>query len=118
MTDQAISFEGVFPILVTPFDDRENPDLESFAHMVSTMAEFGMDGVTILGVLGEANRLTGGEREQLIATAVEAASGRIPVIVGTSHSGTAALYWWCPWEYRMAASRTSVLLRKCSRMAG
>jgi 4-hydroxy-tetrahydrodipicolinate synthase len=54
------------------------------------MAGLGMDGITVLGVLGEAKRLLDGEREVLIRTAVKAAGGRMPVIVGTSHSGTRA----------------------------
>jgi 4-hydroxy-tetrahydrodipicolinate synthase len=84
-----LDFEGVFPILATPFDEKENPDLESFDRMVRFMASLGVEGVTVLGVLGEANRLLDGEREQLIRTAV-AAAGTMPVIVGTSHSGTRA----------------------------
>lgn len=85
-----VLFDGVYPILTTPFDDRENVDLESFARVVSFMAEIGADGVTILGVLGESNRMVDLEREALIRTAVTAASGRIPVVVGTSHRGTRA----------------------------
>jgi len=85
-----VSFEGVVPILATPFDDRENIDLESFGRMVRFMADIGVDGVTILGVLGESNRMVDSEREQLIKAAVSAAGGRIPVIVGTSHRGTLA----------------------------
>jgi 4-hydroxy-tetrahydrodipicolinate synthase len=87
---QPIAFEGVYPILATPFLDDERPDLESFDRLVRFMAGLGMDGVTVLGVLGEANRLLDGEREALIRTAVKAANGRMPVIVGTSHSGTRA----------------------------
>jgi 4-hydroxy-tetrahydrodipicolinate synthase len=85
-----LSFEGVYPILVTPFTDEEEIDLESFSRVVGFMADIGVDGVTILGVLGESNRLGDKEREQLIRTAVSAAAGRIPVIVGTSHRGTLA----------------------------
>ena len=53
------------------------------------MAQIGVEGVTILGVLGESNRLLDQEREELIKTAVNAA-GDMPVIVGTSYSGTFA----------------------------
>lgn len=84
-----LKFEGVFPILATPFEDNENPDLESFDRLVRFAGGLGVDGITILGVLGEANRLLDSEREQLIRTAV-AAAGKLPVIVGTSHSGTRA----------------------------
>jgi 4-hydroxy-tetrahydrodipicolinate synthase len=84
-----LKFEGVFPILATPFDDDENLDLESFDRLVRFIGALGVDGITILGVLGEANRLLDKEREALIRTAVRAA-GSLPVIVGASHSGTRA----------------------------
>jgi 4-hydroxy-tetrahydrodipicolinate synthase len=87
---EGVSFKGVFPILVTPFDGQGNVDLESFVRVVRFMAEIGVDGVTILGVLGESNRMVDSEREQLIMAAVAAADGRIPVVVGTSHKGTHA----------------------------
>ena len=32
-----LSFEGVYPILVTPFDEREEVDHESFARVVQFM---------------------------------------------------------------------------------
>jgi 4-hydroxy-tetrahydrodipicolinate synthase len=85
-----LSFTGVYPILATPFNDDESLDLESFDRLVRFMAEAGVDGVTILGVLGEANRLLDREREQLIRYAVAAAGGRLPVVVGTSHSASRA----------------------------
>ncbi len=34
-----VKFEGVFPILVTPFDDRGGLDLESFDRSVRFMAD-------------------------------------------------------------------------------
>ena len=86
----SVTFKGVFPILVTPFDDHGNLDLESFDRTVRFMADIGVNGVTIIGVLGESNRMLDAERELLIKTAVGAAEGRIPVIVGTSYSGTRA----------------------------
>ncbi len=87
---QAVQFEGVFPILATPFDEQENLDLPSLVRLIRFMSELGVDGVTILGVLGEANRMTDSEREAVIRTAVEAADGRLPIVVGSSHRGTHA----------------------------
>ena len=84
-----VSFKGVFPIAITPFGSDEHIDLESFRRIIRFMASLGVDGVTILGVLGESNRLIDKEREALIQTAV-AAAGTLPIIVGTSHSGTRA----------------------------
>ena len=84
-----MTFTGVFPILPTPFREDETVDLDSFHKIVQFMGSIGVDGVTILGVLGEANRLIDAERRAIIQCAIEAAGG-LPVVVGTSHSGTTA----------------------------
>ncbi|OPY92077.1 MAG: L-2-keto-3-deoxyarabonate dehydratase [Syntrophaceae bacterium PtaU1.Bin231] len=91
----SIRFQGVYPILATPFHEDENLDLKSLGRLVRFMADIGVDGVTVLGVLGEANRLGDGEREAVVRTAVAAAGGRIPVIVGASHAGTHACLDLC-----------------------
>ena len=83
-----MTFTGVIPILPTPFHDDETIDLDSWKRLLEFMVALGVDGVTILGVLGESNRLTDAERERLIETSVETVRRRIPIIVGTSHSGT------------------------------
>jgi dihydrodipicolinate synthase/N-acetylneuraminate lyase len=85
-----MTFAGVIPILPTPFHDDETLDLDSWRRLLEFMVGLGVDGVTILGVLGESNRLSDQERERLIAGAVETVKQRIPIIVGTSHSGTHA----------------------------
>ncbi|MDE3196718.1 MAG: dihydrodipicolinate synthase family protein, partial [Acidobacteriota bacterium] len=82
-------FTGVIPILATPFFDDESLDLASLGRLITFAAEAGSSAVTLLGVLGESNRLTDGERARLIAAAVKAANG-LPVIAGCSHTGTAA----------------------------
>jgi 4-hydroxy-tetrahydrodipicolinate synthase len=84
------AFTGVIPILATPFQDDESLDLESWQRLLEFMVGLRIDGVTILGVLGESNRLSDHERETLIQSAVLVVAKRVPVIVGTSHSGTAA----------------------------
>jgi 4-hydroxy-tetrahydrodipicolinate synthase len=80
---------GVIPILATPFHEDESLDHESLVRVIQFFAGLGVTGVTLLGVLGESNRLTDAERSALIATAVSAA-GSLPVIAGCSHTGTAA----------------------------
>ena len=83
-------FSGVIPILATPFNDDESLDLGSWQRMIEFMIGLNVDGITILGVLGESNRLNDHEREALIKSAIAVANKRIPVIVGTSHTGSAA----------------------------
>ena len=84
------AFEGIIPILATPFRDDESLDLESWQRLLEFMIALGVDGVTILGVLGESNRLWDHEREVLISSAVKVVNKRVTVVVGTSHSGTHA----------------------------
>ena len=88
MTKQ--KFAGVIPILATPFNDDESLDLASWQRMIEFMVGLNVNGITIIGVLGESNRLSDHEREALIKSAVATVNKRIPVIVGTSHSGSAA----------------------------
>jgi 4-hydroxy-tetrahydrodipicolinate synthase len=81
---------GVWPIMATPFlPNTEDVDYASFERSVSFMRTAGASGVTVIGVLGESNRLLDAEREQLVRCAVSAA-GDMPVCVGTSHAGTRA----------------------------
>jgi 4-hydroxy-tetrahydrodipicolinate synthase len=85
------TFRGVIPILATPFrSDDEALDLDSWERLIEFMIGLGVDGLTILGVLGESNRLTDHERQTLIRSAVALVRLRVPVIVGASHSGTRA----------------------------
>ena len=84
------AFRGVVPILATPFKDDESLYLAAWDRLLEFMIGLGVDGVTILGVLGESNRLTDDERRTLIERAARVVRGRAPVIVGASHSGTAA----------------------------
>lgn len=92
-TARACLFRGVFPIVVTPFFSDESLDLSSFSRCIEFLSNTGAEGVTITGVLGEANRLTDTERALLISKAREAIDGHLPLfrlVVGTSQTGTHA----------------------------
>ena len=90
MPARLLDLQGVIPILVTPFHVDESIDLESLDRIVRFMIDAGADGMTVLGVLGESNRLGDQDREAAIRCVVGAAGGLVPVIVGASHAGTQA----------------------------
>ncbi|MEM6971394.1 MAG: dihydrodipicolinate synthase family protein [Pseudomonadota bacterium] len=76
---------GVFIIAATPFTDDGALDLESADRMVDFYKTTGVNGMTILGVMGEAPKLSADE-SLTIAKRMIARAG-MPVIVGVSGGG-------------------------------
>ncbi len=79
---------GVYTILPTPFRPDGALDEPSLGRLVDFVIGRGVHGLTILGVMGEAGKLSDAERERVVALAIEAAAGRVPVCVGTTHAAT------------------------------
>ncbi len=77
---------GIFNILATPFGADYSVDYDSLRNLVRFQMEIGAQGLTILGVMGEAAKLSVDERRAVMDTVVETVSGAIPIVVGTSHS--------------------------------
>ncbi|WP_138468759.1 dihydrodipicolinate synthase family protein [Poseidonocella sp. HB161398] len=82
--------EGVFVISATPFHPDGAIDWESLDRLTDSYFEDGADGVTILGMMGEAPKMTQSEAAG-IAARVIARAGNRPVVVGVSAPGLAAL---------------------------
>ena len=76
---------GIFNILATPFDAEQNVDIDSLKNLVNFQVDKGAHGLTILGVLGEAAKLSVDERKLVMDTVIETVDGRIPIVIGTSH---------------------------------
>ncbi|HRD47483.1 MAG TPA: dihydrodipicolinate synthase family protein [Caulobacter sp.] len=83
------SSRGVYAIAVTPFTPDGAVDLESADRMVDFYEQVGVDGLTILGILGEAPKLDQAEA-LTFATRVIKRTG-LPVVVGVSAPGFAAM---------------------------
>lgn len=77
---------GIFNILATPFDASQQVDYDSLRRLVNFQIDMGAAGLTILGVLGEAAKLSVDERQAVMRTVIEANDGRVPIIVGASHA--------------------------------
>ncbi len=82
------ALRGVWNIVPTPFLPDGALDLASIPGLVRFVGATGVDGMTILGVLGEAGRLGDGERSAVLGAVLDAATGSIPVCVGVSHAAT------------------------------
>jgi 4-hydroxy-tetrahydrodipicolinate synthase len=82
------SANGVFVIAVTPFSDDGQIDAQSIDRVTDFYLEKGVTGITILGMMGEAHKLTADESRLVLERYLKRIDGRIPVVVGVSAAGT------------------------------
>jgi 4-hydroxy-tetrahydrodipicolinate synthase len=83
------SARGVFVIAATPFDDDSNLDLDSLARLIDFYIGAGVHGLTILGMMGEAPKLTYEESCLVVERTLRHVGGKLPVVVGVSNPGLA-----------------------------
>lgn len=82
-------YRGVFPVVPTIFDDQGRLDLEGQNRCIDFMLDAGSDGLAILANFSEQFTLSDEEREILTSSILKHVAGRAPVIVTTTHFGTA-----------------------------
>ena len=78
---------GVFVIMATPFTDDGALDLQSADRLVEFCLEEGVHGLTVLGVMGEAPKLSLEEQVEFTRHVLKRVDERVPVIVGVSNPG-------------------------------
>lgn len=88
MTHQKINetSKGVYIIAATPFTDNGELDLESTDSLTDFYLEKGVTGFTILGMMGEAPKLTEAETLTVMERVFKRVNSRVPVVVGVSHA--------------------------------
>jgi len=85
------SAKGVHTISATPFTETGDIDWPSVDSLVEFYLQCGVQGLTLLGMMGEAQKLSEQESEELTLHFLRRVNGRVPVIVGVSNPGTANL---------------------------
>jgi 4-hydroxy-tetrahydrodipicolinate synthase len=78
---------GVFVISATPFAQDGALDLDSADSLADFCLDKGVHGITILGMMGEAPKLSSEEAVRFLRQVMQRIDGRIPVIVGVSNPG-------------------------------
>ena len=78
------SAKGVFSISATPFTDDGWVDQASTDRMVDFYLECGVTGLTILGVMGEAPKMSPSESSEFCDQVLRRVDERVPVVVGVS----------------------------------
>ena len=80
---------GVYAIAPTPFHDDGRIDTSSIDRMSDFYRQAGCDGITVLGIMGEAPKLDQDEAAAVASQVIRRA--KMPVIVGVSAPGFAAM---------------------------
>src|SRR5688572_30568964 len=81
-------WQGVFPALTTPFNQRDELDLVVFEKNINAQLEAGVHGLILAGSLGEASTLTMDEKQQLGEFTVSKLNKKVPVIMNIAEGST------------------------------
>ncbi|MDG1858683.1 MAG: dihydrodipicolinate synthase family protein [Emcibacteraceae bacterium] len=77
--------KGVYIIAATPFLDDDRIDYDSIDRLTDFYLEKGVSGITILGMMGEAQKLSPEESQTVMNRVIKRVAGRVPVVVGVSN---------------------------------
>ena len=81
------SAAGMYVISATPFADDGALDLDSARSLMDFYLACGVTGITILGIMGEAPKLSPDESLQFTKAVLKHVDGKVPVVVGASAPG-------------------------------
>jgi len=81
------SATGVYIISATPFNEDGSLDLESADRLADFYIEKGVSGITVLGMMGEAQKMAPEESERFLARMLKRVDTKVPVVVGVSDAG-------------------------------
>ena len=90
MTKLTHEAKGTFAIAPTPFHDDGRIDEKSIDRLTDFYGEIGCNGITVLGIMGEAPKLEGTESEEVAKRFIKRAKN-MQIIVGVSAPGFAAM---------------------------
>lgn len=81
-------FSGVITAIVTPFDKKNQIDLDAFKNLLKMQKKAGIHGVVVAGTTGESPTLSAVERENLVRAALDEQTDEFSVYVGTGSNDT------------------------------
>ncbi|WP_243292108.1 dihydrodipicolinate synthase family protein [Bacillus sp. FJAT-47783] len=87
-------FEGVYVALVTPFTEDYEVDYKRLYEVCDWLIQEGINGLVPAGSLGEYATFSPEERAKVVETVIQAANGRVPVVVGSAAPSTKQAVQW------------------------
>ncbi len=79
-----VTWQGVFPALMTEFHEDASLDLDSTARHIEAMIDAGCAGLIVLGTLGENVSIAAAEKRDVLRMGVETVAGRVPILTGVA----------------------------------
>ena len=83
-----VKIQGTFTVMVTAFDDNGSVDLDAQARFTDWQVRNGIHGLIPLGSTGEFLSMSFAERKAVAECVINAAKGRVPVLVGAGAEST------------------------------
>lgn len=80
----SLRLRGTWYIVPTSFDETGALDLSSLARLIEAAVAWGVDGLTVMGVMAEPGALSADERAAALRAVFDASNGRLPIAVGCS----------------------------------
>ena len=84
----SVNWQGVFPAACTQFRSDESLDILATLEHVEAMLTAGIDGLVMLGTVGENCSLEPVEKRELLKATVDHVAGRVPVLTGVAECTT------------------------------
>jgi 4-hydroxy-tetrahydrodipicolinate synthase len=87
-------FGGVYVAIATPFTKDYDVDWRTLREHAEWLIAEGVDGLIPTGTCGEYASLTDEERARVVETVLDAARGKVPVVVGVAAPATRQVVHW------------------------
>lgn len=103
MHKKVSGWRGVFPAATTQFAADYSVDIDATQRVQDNLIRTGVDGLIVMGTVGENNSLEPEEKRMLLQASTEAAKGRVPILAGVSELTTARAI-----KYAVEAERSGI----------
>lgn len=88
MASNTFKFSGTGVAIVTPFRSDDSIDFTALRNLVDFQIKNKIDYLVVLGTTGESVTLSADEKRAVVDTVLEAANGRVPIVVGIGGNNT------------------------------
>lgn len=103
-----MSIKWITPV-VTALDEKGRPDMEANSSVYEHLIRQGMDGLLILGSIGEFYAMSLEEKKEIIQNAVRTVGHQVPLLVGTNSMVPGECLWLSDYALEQGADGVTVI---------